>query len=631
MVAQSILAQGRFAAYPASGMFEPWQQQVFLVVLVVVVFAAFIREWFPVELVALGGLFACIVVGILPVAPSDPALMRFDALRVFSHPAPITVACMFVLSAALDKTGVIDAMAHLFERKAATSPRRMLVVLMVLVALLSGAMNNTPVVVVFMPIVLSICRRKEWMASRFLIPLSYAAIAGGTLTIVGTSTNLIAAEVMKDHGYEPFSMFEITKLGVVLVALVLVYMVTLGPRVLPDRVTLASLIDSDQSREFITRAVVSRDSPLVGNSFVDTGLAKMRKVRVLEVLRDGQRVGTPLNEIVFEEGDEIEFKGQAQVLAGLPKTEGIEIRGEEDLGLEGVRTESAVLMEGIIGPDATIAGRSLKELHFRQRFGVWILAVHRRGQNLRESFEDEKLAFGDTLLVQGPAGKMQQLFQMKDFINLSSPKGTVHRVEKAPMALAAVGMFMVAGALIGFGILPDIPIVVLAMGAGLFVLLTRCVEPMEAYQAVDWKVLFMIFGMLGVGLALERSGLTSVMAEIMVRLIGRHPHLLVAGIYLLAAVMTEVISNNAVAALLTPLAIVVGMEAGLVDPRPLVVAIMFGASASFSTPIGYQTNTFVYGAGGYRFGDFFRVGAPLAVLMWIAASLLIPLMWPFQF
>jgi len=162
-------------------------------------------------------------------------------------------------------------------------------------------------------------------------------------------------------------------------------------------------------------------------------------------------------------------------------------------------------------------------------------------------------------------------------------------------------------------------------------MMTRCVDPMEAYQAVEWKVLFMIFGMLGLGLALERSGLAEVLAGSMLHLMGKHPHLLVAGLYLLAAVMTEVISNNAVAALLTPLAIVVGIEAGLQDPRPLVVAIMFGASASFSTPIGYQTNTFVYGAGGYRFGDFFRVGAPLAILTWITASLLIPLMWPFQF
>lgn len=612
-------------------MVEPWQQQVFLAVLVVVVFAAFIREWLSVELVALAGMFACVVVGILPVAPGDPDLVRFDALRVFAHPAPITVACMFVLSAALDMTGVIDGLGNFFERRAATSPLRMLLVLMALVALLSGFMNNTPVVVVFMPIVLGICRRKDWMASRYLIPLSYAAIAGGTMTLVGTSTNMIAAAVMKEHGFTPFSMFEVTKLGLVVVLLVMAYMMTVGRRLLPDRATLAALIDTEQSREFITHALVGEGSPLGGCLFTDTALAKLRKARVLEVLRDGERVCTPLDEVEFAEGDEILFKGQPQALLELSEREGLSMGGEDGLGLEGVRTESAVLMEAIIGPDSEIAGKSLRELLFRQRFGVWIVAVHRRGRNLRERFEDEKLAFGDTLLMQGPAAKMQRLFEMKDFINLSAPKGEVRRGGKAPVALAAIVLFMLAGALMGLEVIPEVPIVVLAMGAALLVLVTGCVTPAEAYEAIEWKVLFLIFGMLGVGLAMERSGLAALMAVHMVQWIGDHPHLLVAGLYLLAAVMTELISNNAVAALLTPLAIVVGLEAGLTDPRPLVVAVMFGASASFSTPIGYQTNTFVYGAGGYRFGDFFRVGAPLAVLVWIVASVLIPILWPFEF
>jgi di/tricarboxylate transporter len=612
-------------------MFEPWQQQVFLAVLVVVVFTAFVREWLSVELVALGGLFACVVTGILPVAPDDAELAKFDALRVFAHPAPITVACMFVLSAALDKTGVIDGLGHFFERKAATSPLRMLLALMLLVALLSGFMNNTPVVVVFMPIVLAICRRKDWKASRYLMPLSYAAIAGGTLTIVGTSTNMISAAIMKEHGFEPFTMFEVTKLGAVVVVLVVGYMMTVGRRLLPDRVTLAALIDSERSREFITHAWVAGGSPLVGRKFTDTVLAKLRQARVLEVMRDGRRLRAPLDEIAFAEGDEIVFKGEAKALMELSEREDIEMGGGDGLGLEGMRTESAVLMEAIIGPDAEIAGKSLRELMFRQRFGVWIVAVHRRGENLRERFEDERLAFGDTLLMQGPADKMQQMFKMKDFVNLSAPKGEVHRVRKAPVALLAIGLFMLAGALTGLKVLPEIPIVVLAMGAALMVLVSGCVQPAEAYAAIEWKVLFIIFGMLGLGLALERSGLAGLMAVHLVQWIGNHPHLLVAGLYLLAAVMTELISNNAVAALLTPLAIVVGMEAGLSDPRPLVVAVMFGASASFSTPIGYQTNTFVYGAGGYRFGDFFRTGAPLAVLVWITASLLIPILWPFEF
>jgi len=600
-----------------------------MVVLVVAVFAAFIREWLSIELVAIGALVLCVAAGILPVATTDPELFRFDALRVFAHPAPITVACMFILSSALEKTGVVEALGHQFERLAATSPMRMLFVLMVFVAFVSAFMNNTPVVVVFMPIVIAICRRKDWKASKYLIPLSYASIVGGTMTMIGTSTNLVAGGILAEKGYKPMAMFDVTPLGLVFVVVAVIYMMTLGRKLLPDRVTLASLIDSEQSREFITHAFVGRDSALAGAAFLESGLAKMRKARVLEVIRNGQRVTQPLNQIVFEGGDEIVFKGQVEGLMGISETEGINLRGNESMGLEAVRTESALLMEGIIGPDSSLAGKSLRELNFRQRFGVIILAVHRRGRNLRERFEDEKLSFGDTILVQGPAEQMRQLFEMRDFINLSESKGTVLRPKRAPVAIVAIVGFMVVGALIGFGVVPEIPVVMLAMGAALLVLLTGCVDPKEAYRSIDWKVIFLICGMLGLGMALERSGLAGRLAGGLAEVVGDNRYLMIGALYLTAMLLTEVISNNAVAALLAPLAIVLGQKLGLDDPRPLVIAVMFGASASFLTPIGYQTNTFVYGAGGYRFGDFLRTGAPLSVLLWLAATALIPVIWPF--
>jgi len=608
---------------------EQWQQEIFMVVLVVAVFAAFIREWLSIELVAIGALVLCVAAGILPVATTDPELFRFDALRVFAHPAPITVACMFILSSALEKTGVVEALGHQFERLAATSPMRMLFVLMVFVAFVSAFMNNTPVVVVFMPIVIAICRRKDWKASKYLIPLSYASIVGGTMTMIGTSTNLVAGGILAEKGYKPMAMFDVTPLGLVFVVVAVIYMMTLGRKLLPDRVTLASLIDSEQSREFITHAFVGRDSALAGAAFLESGLAKMRKARVLEVIRNGQRVTQPLNQIVFEGGDEIVFKGQVEGLMGISETEGINLRGNESMGLEAVRTESALLMEGIIGPDSSLAGKSLRELNFRQRFGVTILAVHRRGRNLRERFEDEKLSFGDTILVQGPAEQMRQLFEMRDFINLSESKGTVLRPKRAPVAIVAIVGFMVVGALIGFGVVPEIPVVMLAMGAALLVLLTGCVDPKEAYRSIDWKVIFLICGMLGLGMALERSGLAGRLAGGLAEVVGDNRYLMIGALYLTAMLLTEVISNNAVAALLAPLAIVLGQKLGLDDPRPLVIAVMFGASASFLTPIGYQTNTFVYGAGGYRFGDFLRTGAPLSVLLWLAATALIPVIWPF--
>jgi len=394
--------------------FETWQQG-FLALLVVGVFVSFVREWLSVELVALLALFACVVTNILPVE---------EALAVFGHPAPLTVGCMFVVSAALERTGVVDVLADWFEKHAARTPIFLLVVLMLVVATLSGFMNNTPVVVVFMPIVIRICRNKDWMASRFLIPLSYAAIVGGTITIIGTSTNLIAAGIMEKEGYEKFGMFEVTPLGIVFVVVTFFYMLTIGRKLLPDRSTLAALIDSESSREFITHAFVKEESSLIGQPYPETSLAKLKKTRVIEVRRKGRRLQRDLKKVVFEMGDEIVLKGDLSAMVDMQKDEGLAMRGEtgeDDYGLGGIRTESAVLMEGIIGPDSSMAGRSLKDLGFRQRHGVLILAVHRRGRNLKEKFEDEKLAFGDTILVQGPAEKMRRLFEMKDFINLSQP------------------------------------------------------------------------------------------------------------------------------------------------------------------------------------------------------------------
>jgi len=622
-------------------MVETWQQMA-LGVLVLLVFTSFVKEWLSPEVVALGSLVICVIIGVLPIAVSSPpaglegealsnALREFnsDALRVFSHPAPITVACMFVLSAALERTGVIEILGNWFERTAGKSPTRMLVMMILIVAGLSGFMNNTPVVVVFLPIVLGICRRKDWTASKYLIPLSYAAIAGGTVTIIGTSTNLVASGIAAS--YDPkyaFGFFDVTPLGLVFVAVTFVYLLTIGKRLLPDRVTLAALIDSKDSREFITRAFVSKESPLIGQKFIESSIKKMKKARVIDVVRDGNRVKQGLDKMVFEGGDEIIIKGRLGHLMGLSDQDGITQGTPDQLGLEDVRTESAVMMEGIIGPDSTLAGKSLKELNFRQRFGVIIVAVHRRGRNLRERFEDVKLAFGDTLLVQGPARRMQQLFELKDFVNLSEPKEIAIRSKKAPFAISAILAFMVVGLLSGINVIPPIPIVLVALSAAVFVLVTRCIDPSEAYQSIEWKVVFLIIGMLGLGQALQYSGVADILAlKVVAATGGWDPRILIALFYLLAAVLTEMVSNNAVAALLTPLGIIVSIQLG-VDAKPFIAAVMFGSSASFATPIGYQTNTFVYGAGGYKFGDFFRAGFPLAVILWIVASLLIPVIWP---
>lgn len=590
-------------------------QQIFTVVLVVLVFVALVKEWVSPDLAAMGAFLSLVLIGVMPPK---------EALGVFGSSAPITVASMFIMSAVLERTGLIELLAGRFESIAGKSPLRVMLTLLLIVAFLSAFVNNTPVVVVFLPIILAHCRKFDLTASRFLIPMSYAAIVGGTCTIIGTSTNLIASGIAVDAGLEPFGMFEVSKLGLLFVAATILYIAFGGWRLIPDRVTLSTLFDGEKTQEFLTQVYVSTTSPLVGKPFPETPLAKKRGLRVIEIVREGRPVPIPLDELIFVANDQILMKTRASGVQELAETSGLDLLPEGELGLDHIRTESAVLMEGIVGPDSRLAGKSLKELNFRQRFGVVILAVHRRGVNLRDRFEDVKLAFGDTLLVQGPVDRMSELFNEKDFVNLSKPKEQPIRQSKAPIAIGALLLFMIGGAVFP-GYIP-----ILALTAAVITLITRCIDPDEAYRAVEWKVIFMIFGMLGLGMGLEKTGLAKIAAEAVAstfRDLG--PYAVLAALYLLAAVLTELISNNAVAALLTPIAIGIGVQLGY-DPRPFVIAVMFASSASFVTPIGYQTNTYVYGAGGYKFADFSRVGLPLAIALWIMASFLIPVLWPLK-
>ena len=587
--------------------------QIVVCLLLILVFVAFVKEWFSPDLVAMGAFVLLIGIGILD---------EKSALSVFSNPAPIIVSCMFVLSAALERTGTIEALGEWFEKLAGRKELRVLLVLMLIVAVLSAFVNNTPVVVVFMPIVLALARKHDLVASRFLIPLSYAAIVGGTCTIIGTSTNLVASGIAKESGLEEFGMFEVSKLGIVFVIVTFMYMLVIGRKLLPDRVTLSTLFDSNEGKEFLTSVIISDDSELIGKKISETSLSKIRNFRVLEVSRSGKKIISPVKEITFSSGDKLLVKSRIEGVVDAGGNAGVELGIEGGLGLQELQTESAVLIEGVIGPGSSLLGRSIKELNFRERYDVIILALHRRGVNLRDKFENVRLAFGDTILVEGSPDKINALSQERDFINLSQSNCRPLRRSKVPFAVGALLLFMLLAAF------KVAPLIVLALGAALLTLFSKCLEPSEAYDAIDWKVIFMIFGMLGLGTALQKVEVIQMLADSLTgwAMILTNIYVLVALIYLVTAILTELISNNAVAALLTPVAISVAQAMDL-DPRPLVVAVMFAASASFSTPIGYQTNTYIYGAGGYKFTDFTRVGIPLTIILWVISIFFIPLMW----
>ena len=582
--------------------------------LVVAVFTAFLREWLSPDLVALSAMGVLLVSGVLTAD---------ETLSIFSNSAPVVISCMFVLSAGLERTGVIDSLARIFTRMAGTTERRAALALAALTLPLSALTNHMPVVVVFVPMVLALARSTNLRASRLLIPLSYFSIFGGTITLIGTSTNLLVDGIVRRRGLAPFGMFEITPLGIIFTVVGVGYLLAFARYLLPKRETLAALIGAEIPRQFLTQAVISKASPLVGKTIAETPLSRLREAQIITVVRGGEHLETPLSSLRFAAGDQLVIESSIAGVKGIKEMSGLVFQSEADLGLEAIGEPPSILMEGILGNRSTFLGKTLHELNFEQRYGVLILAVHRQGENLREHFQDVELTFGDTLLVQGPPEAIHRLMQERDFLSLTEPTQRAFRRHKAPLAILGILSVIV------FAAFHVLPIAAVALVAAIFVVLTRCLDIEEARGAIQWRILYMIFGMLALGAAMEKTGAAHLIASGVTGAVGHFgPRVTLSVIYLLATLLTELISNNAVALLITPIAFEIAATLG-VDARPFAVAVMFGCAASFATPIGHQTNTYVFGAGGYRFADFPKIGVPLNVILWIVGSIFIPIFWPF--
>ncbi len=546
-----------------------------------------------------------------------------EAFGVFGNEAAITVGCMFVLSAALERTGLVETIGHRLNRVIGKTDWWVLLVMLPIVALISAFMNNTPVVVVFMPIMITLAATRGVKPSKLLIPLSFASILGGTCTLIGTSTNILVSATARQFGQAPLGMFEIGKVGLILTVAGLAYLLTLGRKLLPARETLASILQTTEGRQYLTEVVVAPRSPLVGKRLPDTPLSSHPKARVLEVIRAGDALPLPLNEIALEEGDRLRLTTERSSVIDIHNLEGLQLAPKEKLGLEWAGAQKAMVAECVVAPHSGLIGRSIRQMNFRRRYGVLVLAVHRMGVNLRQDFADVRLRYGDTLLVEGPESAVNELRRGRDFLLLLDVPYAAKRREKQWLAAGIIALVVALAAL------RVMPIGALAVLGSVLVVVTRCLDVEEAYESIDWRILFLIFGMLALGLALEKTGAAQLAAQGLLRELGSMgPTVVLSAVVFIAAVATSFLSNNAVAVLLTPI-VIQAATALHVSPRPFIIAAAIGASTCFATPIGYQTNTLVYGAGGYLFRDFLRVGLPLNLCVWILATLLIPLIWPF--
>lgn len=593
---------------------------------------AFIREWAAPDVLALTILCLVVALGLV-----DPSKMT----DVFRNEAPLTIASLFIIGGALEKSGAVDHIGRVLRDRLSGNTRWAILAFSCVAAFFSAWMNNTAIVAILLPVTLGFARSKDIAASRLLMPLSYASILGGCCTLIGTSTNLLVNGALRDLKETPMSMFELAPLGIPLAIAGIGYLTIFGPKLIPARSSITGSLEIDHRTTPLYHVLIGAGSPIIGKLLVDTELASRTSgIHVMEVRRDGARVMLPLSAITVEKND--------RFLVALHRRRGSAAKPEElfaEIGGEVLSKVGGIVSELVVRDESSLIGMTLAKSDFRQRYNSVVLAVHRNGVNITNKISTIPLEIGDTLLVITARNNLETLENTRDFVMTDSPDEPSPEAVKHHRPLhvilswtALIGVVLTATITDSlnriYPSVPAIPIHYAAMVGALALLWLKVMTPREAYASIDWQVLLMLYGLLGLGMAMQNTGTADWLARGMVslaeNLVTREqmPMVMLWLVFLLTLCLTEVLSNNATAVMMIPIVVTLGNELD-VSTRPFIMSVTVAASCAFALPMGYQTHMMIYGPGGYRFTDFLRVGIPLNIICWVTSCLLIPIIWPF--